>query len=417
MAAAAQPPPAQQQPTAPDTKPPQGAPTQKPDEQPRHPHNASNLLESMQAMLNGALLEIGHSMKNPQRPKLTFPSTQGLFGPKHNNISISASSERFHHCLDEIEQELSRAKAILRRDLAVQREEREKREKAEQERAAEAEKKMAAEKKAAPASVSAPAATQRQEQQQKDIEMADAAPAAAINNSKPAADAPSVVAHTHLPPRPPAIQTTTSDAAQPAPATATTDDLFGRTPTTAGMNTTDFDSMFEDFANSNENDNSGGDTSMGGDGVSDEFDFALLPGLESYANSDGNKAASSSGNKDNGAAPEIDFSVLDNASAQEQSQKKAQEEEEEEEQKKKKQEEEEKKKKEEEEQKRKEEEEQKKKKEEEEKQNQQQQDNQDLNEVFQGDSTFDDLFNYTDFDMGGSTGGGDTTFDDDFFNI
>ena len=38
----------------------------------------------------------------------------------------------------------------------------------------------------------------------------------------------------------------------------------------------------------------------------------------------------------------------------------------------------------------------------------------------QGDSTFDDLFNYTDFDMGGaggSTGGGDTTFDDDFFNI
>lgn len=45
-------------------------------------------------------------MKNPQRPKLTFPSTQGLNGPRHNNISISASYERFHQCLDEIEHEL-----------------------------------------------------------------------------------------------------------------------------------------------------------------------------------------------------------------------------------------------------------------------------------------------------------------------
>ncbi|KAF9637588.1 hypothetical protein BFW01_g8484 [Lasiodiplodia theobromae] len=302
----------------PDTKPAQPAApttTQKPDDKPvRHPHNAGALLESMQAMLNGALLEIGHSMKNPQRPKLTFPSTQGLNGPRHNNISISASYERFHQCLDEIEHELFRAKAVLRRDLAVKREEREKREKAEQERALEAAQKIAAEKKAA---APPPVVPVKQEKQQKDVDMTDA-PAAAPASSKSTAGAPSVAAHTHLPPRPPAIQTqaSTGDSAQPAPATATTDDLFGRTPTTAGVNNNaDFDSMFEDFAASNDNENNGGDTAMGGDGNDD----------------------------------------------------------------------------------------------------------QDLNDMFgQGDSTFDDLFNYTDFDMGGaggSTGGGDTTFDDDFFNI
>ncbi|EKG20447.1 hypothetical protein MPH_02257 [Macrophomina phaseolina MS6] len=256
----------------------------------------------------------------------------------------------------------------------------------------------------------ASAAPKQQEKQQKDVEMADAAPAAATNSSKPAAETPSVAAHTHLPPRPPAIQTANNDAsAPPAPATATTDDLFGRTPTTAGVNNADFDSMFEDFANANDNGDAGGDASMGAGGGNDEFDFALLPGIESYANSDNNNASGSNPNKDNStAAPEIDFSALDKApshnQAQEDEQKKKQEEEE--------------KKKQEEEETRKKEEEEKKKKEEEEKQ--QQQDNQDLNEVFQGDSTFDDLFNYTDFDMGGaggSTGGGDTTFDDDFFNI
>ncbi|KAB2577267.1 Tubulin-tyrsoine ligase-like protein [Lasiodiplodia theobromae] len=395
----------------PDTKPAQPAApttTQKPDDKPvRHPHNAGALLESMQAMLNGALLEIGHSMKNPQRPKLTFPSTQGLNGPRHNNISISASYERFHQCLDEIEHELFRAKAVLRRDLAVKREEREKREKAEQERALEAAQKIAAEKKAA---APPPVVPVKQEKQQKDVDMTDA-PAAAPASSKSTAGAPSVAAHTHLPPRPPAIQTqaSTGDSAQPAPATATTDDLFGRTPTTAGVNNNaDFDSMFEDFAASNDNENNGGDTAMGGDG-NDEFDFALLPGLESYANSDSNDGpGGSSTNKD--AAIEIDFSALDNTAEK----NKAAEEEQ-----KKKREEEEKKKKEEEEKKKKEEEEQK--KQDEAQQNQQQQDSQDLNDMFgQGDSTFDDLFNYTDFDMGGaggSTGGGDTTFDDDFFNI
>lgn len=51
-------------------------------------------------------------MKNPQRPKLTFPSTQGLNGPRHNNISISASYERFHQCLDEIEHELVSCHAL-----------------------------------------------------------------------------------------------------------------------------------------------------------------------------------------------------------------------------------------------------------------------------------------------------------------
>ncbi|KAL1614105.1 hypothetical protein SLS54_010037 [Diplodia seriata] len=400
----------------PDTKPAQVPPpttTQKPANMPpRHPHNAGALLESMQAMLNGALLEVGHSMKNPQRPKLTFPSTQGLNGPRHNNISISASYERFHHCLDEIENELCRAKAVLRRDLAVQREEREKREKEEQERAAEAAQKIAAEKKAA---APVPVAPVKQEQrQQKDVDMADA-PAAATHSSKPTADAPSVAAHTHLPPRPPAIQTQVSagDSAQPAPATATTDDLFGRTPTTAGVNNNaDFDSMFEDFAASNDNENNGSDTNMDGN---DEFDFALLPGLESYANSDTNAVADESGTSKD-AAPEIDFTALDKAAEQkaaEEEQKKKQEEEE-----KKKKEEQEKKMREEEEKKKKEEEEQKKK--DEAQQSQQQQENQDIHDMFgQGDSTFDDLFNYTDFDMAGtgSTGGGDTTFDDDFFNI
>lgn len=322
----------------------------------------------------------------------------------------------------------TRAKAVMRRDLAVQREEREKREKVEQERAAEAAQKMAAEKKAAAVPPPVPAAPvvkqepQQQQKQQVDVEMTDAAPAAATNTSNPAPKAPSVAAHTHLPPRPPAIQTNaaTSDAStQPAPATATTEDLFGRTPTTAGINNADFDSMFEDFANSNDNDNdnAGGDSDMAAD-TNDEFDFGLLPGLESYANSD--NAARAITNKDASAAvPEVDFSVLDvQNKAKEDEQKKKQEEEE-----KKKKEEEEKKKREEEERKKKEEDEeqrQQQQQQQQQEQNQPQQDNQDLNDVFQGDSTFDDLFNYTDFDMGGtggSTGGGDTTFDDDFFNI
>ncbi|KAF2140727.1 uncharacterized protein K452DRAFT_288811 [Aplosporella prunicola CBS 121167] len=356
--------------------------------------SSPHLLDAMQAMLNGALLEVGRSMKNPARANLNFATAQGLHGPKYNNVNLSGSWERFNALADELGAELARAQAVLRRDLAVRRAERELREAAEREQLRQAQEldvtmEEVDQVKLGPApddDVDMADGPPQQQQQPK--------PAAA----KPVAPAPAAAA----PPKPPAIQTNTTAAAAPATATST-DDLFGPTPTTASMNNPDFDSMFDDLtAGNNDTANSatGGDQSTTAD--NGDLDFALLPGLESYANSGDNGGAAQQQQPADAAAG-MDLGALD-ASNKQDEQKAAEDEE-------------------------------KKKKQAEEQAQQQQQQQQEEPQqtqpaedevqsqefdpnAFTGESTFDELFNYGDFDMGDSAGGGtETTFDDSFFGI
>ncbi|KAK7541139.1 uncharacterized protein J3D65DRAFT_665866 [Phyllosticta citribraziliensis] len=404
---------------------------------PPHPPHSLQLLDSLHTSLNAALLEVAYSMKNPARPQLnhiavTNPNPQNLPGPKYANPALTLHLDRFHVSLDDLERELFRAQSVLRRDVAVHRAAREARE-AEEARAAaeeaqkqkEAQEQEEQQKKAAAAAQSKAAAASRSPtmhrsaNQDNDVTMTGTDAFTAL---------PSTAAHTAAPPKtlpnnsankPLAVETSAASNAQTggAPETAGTttgsDDLFGRTPTTAGLNHTDLDSMFEDLTN--EQDNGSGDA----DDQQGEIDFALLPGLETYANIDsgGDKQqqqrAEPTQQADEGAKKEdesvgdmFDFGLGSTDQSQKQNQGQQQQEQQtstsdnkqdnaaaapNDDQ----------------------------------KQEQDQQPQQDADafnpDSYANDSTFDDMFNYADFDLGGDGAGdgtgADTAFDDDFFNI
>jgi hypothetical protein len=155
--------------------------------------------------------------------------------------SITGAQNRFHEALDEMEAEIHLAQAVLRRDLAVLRQE--KAEKAEAARkqaieeaskkkaAAEAEAaKAAAEKARAEAEEAARKKREEEEEERRrkqDIEMADA------------------------PPKPPPVDTSGANDKNGSLESA------NKTPNTA--NTFDLDSMFEDMGDGGDNSATGGD--------------------------------------------------------------------------------------------------------------------------------------------------------------
>ncbi|KAK8241764.1 hypothetical protein HDK77DRAFT_264751 [Phyllosticta capitalensis] len=410
-----------------------------------NPNPPLNPLDALQASFNAALLEVAYTMKNHARPDLNHiacsnANPQNLPGPKYTNPALTLHLDRFHVSLDELERELFRAQAVMRRDVAVHRVAREARE-AEEARVAaeeaqkqkmalkekeEQEKKAAAAAQskaaAAAAAASAPAATHSSANQDQDVTMTgtDAFTALPSTAAHTAAN-PRMLPNQHIP-KPLAVETNATSNAQTsgAPETAETttdnDDLFGRSPTTAGLNNNDLDSMFEDLTN--DQDNGGGDSGgndVFGDSQQGEIDFALLPGLESYANIDsgGDKQQGESGKADDAGAKKQDESSGDmfdfclGSTDESQSQNQGQQQQQQnmtnqgqaqqnnaanQEQKK------------------------------DDNQQQQPQDVDAFNpDAYAGDSSFDDMFNYADFDLGGDTGGGDgtgdTAFDDDFFNI
>ncbi|KAK7520572.1 hypothetical protein IWZ03DRAFT_413302 [Phyllosticta citriasiana] len=409
-----------------------------------HPPHSLQLLDALQTSLNAALLEIAYSMKNHARPELNHlaissANPQNLPGPKYNNPALTVHVDRFHVSLDELERELFRAQSVLRRDVAVHRAAREARE-AEEARAAaeEAQKQKKAqeqeeqEKKAAAAAAAAAqskAATaslsptmHRSANQDNDVTMTGTDAFNAL---------PSTAAHTAATPKtlpnnpankPLAVETSAASNAHTgaAPETAGTttgsDDLFGRTPTIAGLNTTDLDSMFEDLTNDQDN---GGEAGDGfGDNQQGEIDFALLPGLESYANIDSGgdkqqqqqeqgteKPDEGSKKEDEGAGDMFDFGLGSTDQNQKQSQGQQQQQQPDKSTKDNKQD--------------------NGAPNQDQKQEQDQQQQQDADafnpDSYANDSSFDDMFNYAEFDLGGDGAGDgtgtDTAFDDDFFTI
>lgn len=231
-------------------------------------HNKQNL-DMLQSMMNMVLIQSGRFIKEHQSGGGTGRNRMAL----RNMIPIA--TERFQDALDELENEVRLAQTVLRRDLALLKQDRKKREMAAKEKEAE-KARQAAEtrtlgsgtkaeevsvaKVSTPAEPEAPAALERSK------------------SNEPEADVKI----------PPPIETST-------PGQTERDPLFDGTPTTANPQETefDFDAMFGDDAMDTNNDNNDThgdmmDTSgdMGfdfGDGDGDNDGPSLLRGLEDFA--------------------------------------------------------------------------------------------------------------------------------------
>ncbi|KAF2838357.1 hypothetical protein M501DRAFT_1005234 [Patellaria atrata CBS 101060] len=267
-------------------------------------------IDHLQAMLNAVFIETGRLFADPS--KLTPHAIELTAAKLHKTFPAMAA--RFHDHLDELEQEVVRAKAVIRRDLAVLQADRLARE-----QAAEAERRRAAE-----ASIAAKAAPPKAVEPPKpvaedaDVDMADVAGPASENNISQ----PQSTDGMKQPPNPSRPQPLQINPAAPVPPQtesipqSSTNSLFGNTPTTAsGVKPDfDFDSMFEDHdepgskdPGPNRNDDDDDTTNADNTTQQDAFDLdlglnfptnndsadanphdstvsSLLPGLESYAN-------------------------------------------------------------------------------------------------------------------------------------
>lgn len=258
-------------------------------------------MDNLQAMVNLVFMQTGRYFKDP----ITGNSAKSQYSMKR---AIPAALERFHDSLDELENELTRAKMTTRRDLAVLQADREKREQAE---AAERERIAAescADKVRPPQSGSGGGETSKKA----DVAMTDEAQPVQANttkteillipenildkstsSAKPTGAAPSQQSH-------------------PAPITTTTgppvDDLFDPPPTTANTDL-DFDAMFNDQEPENQNaDTSANPASPNLNFTLDDGPSSLLPGLEAFANSaNDNSAPNQAANIDETG----DFNMLD----------------------------------------------------------------------------------------------------------
>ncbi|KAK7192559.1 hypothetical protein DPSP01_006500 [Paraphaeosphaeria sporulosa] len=120
--------------------PAQGHAPPEPQKQAGPPHP----LENMQAMMNLVLITSGRYMKTAKHapaesPKMQFQLKRAVF----------AGSERFHDSLDELENEIRHAQAVLRRDLAQMRAQRKEKEAAAKQKEAE-QARLATESKSIP---------------------------------------------------------------------------------------------------------------------------------------------------------------------------------------------------------------------------------------------------------------------------
>jgi hypothetical protein len=235
-----------------------------------HKHN----LETLQSMMNLVLISSGRFIKEHQ--------SGGGTGRHRANLraAVPVATERFQDALDELENEVRLAQTVLRRDLALLKQDRKKREIAAKEKEAE---------KARQVVVSRTMGTAvkpedvRVEKVSTPTEALPAAEPAQQNEPRKPSERPDE----EIPPPP--IETSN-------PPPTERDPLFGGTPTTANPqeNDFDFDAMFGDEMDTagDNNDTHGDmmDTSgdMGfdfGDGGGDGDGQSLLRGLEDFAKS------------------------------------------------------------------------------------------------------------------------------------
>ncbi|KAF2197018.1 hypothetical protein GQ43DRAFT_484468 [Delitschia confertaspora ATCC 74209] len=187
-------------------------------------------LDSLQAMVNLVLTQTGRYIKESKAGGGSHRAQYAM------NRAIPAATERFHDSLDELENELSLAQMVLRRDLAIRQTERKKKEQAE-----------AAERQRLAAETSAKSGPPVNKEKEKNLTMVDAHATQSSNKPQspaPASNVPALAASSNPPP---ALDTT--------PTTALSDPLFGPTPTTANAQESvfDFDAMFADHELSTSN--------------------------------------------------------------------------------------------------------------------------------------------------------------------
>ncbi|KAF9692727.1 hypothetical protein EKO04_009286 [Ascochyta lentis] len=239
-------------------------PEPKPPAAPGNPN-----LDMLQGMLNMVLLTTGRFIKEHHAGGGTGRMKQGM------QRAVPAATDRFHDALDELENEVRLAQTVLRRDLALLKQDRKKREAAAKHHEAERAR-LAAE-----SSLSVPAKTEQvavKPESTSPAEQPDAQPPA----EQPArAESPEAVPKVEEEAeQPPAPDTTTAPPADP---------LFDDTPTNpnAEQHEFDFDFEFGDAMDTSGNhDNPGHPMDTSGD-----MDFnldegpSLLRGLEDFAKS------------------------------------------------------------------------------------------------------------------------------------
>lgn len=238
-----------------------------PEQPPAAPVIGGHNLDNLQSMLNLIFIQSGRFIKEHQSGGGTGRMKIAL------QRAVPVATERYHDALDELENEVRLAQVVLRRDLALLKQDRKKREVAAREKeaekarlAAESKNVPVVEKKAEPVveKVSTPA--------QQEVPMEET-PAAPTEPEKPLERKEEDV--------PPPIDTSAAESTERDP-------LFDGTPTTANPqeNEFDFDAMFGDAMDTT---NDGGHDDMMGAADNMDFNFdegpSLLRGLEDFAKS------------------------------------------------------------------------------------------------------------------------------------
>jgi hypothetical protein len=275
---------------------------------PVKPDAASHHLDTLQSMLNLIFLTSGRFIKEHQAGGGTGRQKQSFIH------AIPIATERFHDALDQLENEVSLAQAVLRRDLALLKQDRKKREAAAKQHEVERQRLAAEPTSSAPLKAEVPAVKGEPTTPEVSIEAHD----------PPLADTPEKPSKREDDPSPALPVTESASAANPP-----TND----TPAAATANTSqpepepvpeiepqpepepetqpdfDFDFEFGDAMDTSGNNNDQGDvmdTSGDMDFSLDEGPSSLLPGLEDFAKS-GDGDGDNAGSHD----MDIDFSMTD----------------------------------------------------------------------------------------------------------
>jgi hypothetical protein len=245
-------------PEQPVQQPPQQQPT--PEQKARDSH-----LDALQSMLNLIFLQSGRFIKEHQSGGGTGRMKIAM------QRAVPVATERFHDALDELENEVRLAQIVLRRDLALLKQDRKKREVAAKEKEAE-KARLAAESKSLGSVEKQPEAVV-----EKVSTPAQQEPSAATSpKPETSLEKPLEREEEHIPPP---IDTTAVHETERDP-------LFDGTPTTANPqdNEFDFDAMFGmDTAGDNNTHDDMMDTSGNMDFNFDEEGPSLLQGLEDFA--------------------------------------------------------------------------------------------------------------------------------------
>ncbi|KAF2015032.1 hypothetical protein BU24DRAFT_423947 [Aaosphaeria arxii CBS 175.79] len=269
-------------------------------QQPKTPAAPATVaLDNLQAMMNLVLISTGRFLKEQQAGG---GSGRMLFAMKR---AVPAGEDRFHDSLDELENEIHQAQAVLRRDLAVLQADRKKREQAE---AAERQRR-AAESSAAKNTLPANPTQQPADAAATADKTQDATMTGTSEPEQAAAAEP-----TKQPEENPASPEKQMDDAPPTLDTSNApsrDPLFDETPITADAADTgfDFDAEFGDLTGG---DQVNGDIDMDGVG-----DMNFLAGLEDFAKDGGSSgvgdanASGGAGAGDSTADLDLDFAMPD----------------------------------------------------------------------------------------------------------